>query len=111
MAKSLVLTGISGSRVGMPTVVAGRQNTIGSASGCDIVLHDRQVLPRHAEIRVLLDRWFITPLDAGALVFVNGIPVRGKQRIDEGDLVTVGTVTFKAAIQEMNEVGGATRRW
>jgi pSer/pThr/pTyr-binding forkhead associated (FHA) protein len=111
MAKALVLTGISGSRVGVPTIVSGRLSTIGSAAGCDIQLHDRQILPRHAEIRILLDRWFIVPLDAGALVFVNGIPVRGKQRIDEGDLVTVGTVTFKVAIQEMNEVGGSARRW
>lgn len=110
MAKSLVLTGISGSRVGMQTIVSSRSSTIGSSSGCDVVLHDRQVLPRHAEIRILLERWFIVPLDAGALVFVNGVPARGKQRIDEGDLVTVGTATFKAAIQEMNEVGGA-QRW
>jgi pSer/pThr/pTyr-binding forkhead associated (FHA) protein len=110
VAKSLVLTGISGSRVGQPTIVSGRQSLIGSGSGCDLVLHDRQVLPRHAEIRVLLERWFIVPLDAGALVFVNGLPVRGKQRVDEGDLVTVGTATFKAAIQEVNEVGGAPRR-
>lgn len=110
MAKSLVLTGISGSRVGMPTIVSNRLSTIGSSGGCDVVLHDRQVLPRHAELRILLDRWFIAPLEAGALIFVNGMPVRGKQRIDEGDLVTVGTATFKAAIQDVNEVGGA-RRW
>jgi pSer/pThr/pTyr-binding forkhead associated (FHA) protein len=110
MAKSLVLTGISGSRVGVQTIVSGKQSLFGSGSGCDVVLHDRQVLPKHAEISVMLDRWFITPLDIHALVFVNGVPVRGKQRIDEGDLVTVGTVTFKAGIQEVNEIGGG-RRW
>lgn len=109
MAKSLVLTGISGSRVGLQTIVSGRQSTIGSSSGCDVVLHDRQVLARHAEIRILLDRWFIVPLEAGALVFVNGTPVRGKQRIDEGDLITMGTATFKALLQDINEVGGMRR--
>jgi pSer/pThr/pTyr-binding forkhead associated (FHA) protein len=111
MAKSLVLTGISGSRVGVPIIVSGKLSTIGSAASCDIVLHDRQVLSRHAEFRILLDRWFIAPLEIGALVFINGMPVRGKQRIDEGDLVTVGTATFKAALQEVNEVGGSARRW
>jgi pSer/pThr/pTyr-binding forkhead associated (FHA) protein len=110
MAKSLVLLGISGSRVGQQTVVSARQSTLGSAASCDLVLHDRQVLARHAEIRQSLDRWFITPLDGGALVFVNGATVRGQQRVDDGDLVTVGTATFKAAIQEMREVGGAPRR-
>ncbi|MEI8308547.1 MAG: FHA domain-containing protein [Chloroflexales bacterium] len=111
MAKSLVLTGISGSRAGMPTIVSGKLSMIGSTSGCDILLHDRRVLPRHAEIRVLLDRWFIVPLDAGAMVFVNGTPVNGKQRIDENDLVTVGTATFKVAIQEEREVGATSWRW
>lgn len=110
MSKSLVLTGISGSRVGLQTIITGKQSIIGSGSGCDVVLHDRQVLSRHAEVRILLDRWFIVPIDPGGLVFVNGVPVQGKQRLDEGDLVTVGTVTFKAAIQEVNEVGSA-RRW
>jgi pSer/pThr/pTyr-binding forkhead associated (FHA) protein len=95
----------------MPTIVSGKLSMIGSAAGCDIVLHDRQVFPKHAEIRVMLDRWFIVLLEAGAMVFINGTPVRGKQRIDEGDLVTIGTATFKAAIQEVNEVGSAPRRW
>ncbi|EFO79014.1 forkhead-associated protein [Oscillochloris trichoides DG-6] len=110
MAKSLILTGISGSRVGIQMIVASRQTLIGSANGCDLVLHDRHVLPQHAQIRVVLDHWFISPLDAHAQVFVNGVTVRGQQRIDEGDLVTVGTATFKAEILQVNEVGGG-RRW
>ncbi|NTU81246.1 MAG: FHA domain-containing protein [Chloroflexales bacterium] len=111
MARALTLLGISGSRVGQATVVESRSTIIGTASGCDMVMHDRLILPRHAEIRVALDRWFILPLDPKATLFVNGEPVTGQQRIEPGDLVTVGTATFKAAIGSVAErqVGGVLR--
>lgn len=111
MAKALTLIGISGSRVGQSTVLENRSTVIGATSGCDMVMHDRLILPRHAEVRVALDRWFILPLDPKAQVFVNGEPVTGQQRIEPGDLVTVGTATFKAAIGAVAErqVGSATR--
>lgn len=106
MPKSLLLFGISGSRVGQQTTISIRSSIVGSRSDCDVVLPDRQVLPRHAEIRQSLDRWFILPLEPGALIFINGTPIRSQQRVDEGDLVTIGTATFKAMIAEVNEVGG-----
>ena len=110
MAKALSLIGISGSRVGNATLFTERSTLIGSDAHCDVVMHDRQVLPRHAELRVALDRWFILPLDPKALIFVNGTPVSGQQRIDEGDLVTLGTVTFKAMIGETERAVGSTQR-
>ena len=109
MAKALSLIGISGSRVGNATLFTERSTLIGSDAHCDVVMHDRQVLPRHAELRVALDRWFILPLDPKALIFVNGTPVSGQQRIDEGDLVTLGTVTFKAMIGETERAVGSTQ--
>lgn len=112
MARALTLIGISGSRVGQATVVEARSTVVGSSNSCDLVLHDRLVLPRHAEIRVALDRWFVLPLDPRSTLFVNGEPVTGQQRIEPGDLVTVGTVTFKAAIGTLVERQvGAVARW
>lgn len=110
MAKALSLIGISGSRVGRSTVFSERSTVIGSDARCGVVMHDRQILPRHAEVRVALDRWFVLPLDAKAQIFVNGTPIAGQQRIDEGDLVTFGTATFKAMIGETERaVGGSWR--
>jgi len=111
MSRALTLFGISGSRVGQATVVEARSTIIGAANTCDMVIHDRLVLPRHAEIRVALDRWFILPLDPTATLFVNGEPVTAQQRIEPGDLVTVGTASFKAAIGSVAErqVGGVVR--
>lgn len=110
MAKALLLTGISGSRVGQQTAVIGRSYVIGSGSACDLVLHDRQVVPRHAEIRMSLDRWFIVPLDPSAMIAVNGTRVTSQNRLVEGDLLTIGTVTFKAAIGEVQERSVGDRR-
>lgn len=111
MARALTLIGISGSRVGQSTVLEGRSTVLGAASGCDLLMHDRLIMPRHAELRVTLDRWFIRPLDPRAAVFVNGEPVTGQQRIEPGDLVTVGTATFKVAIGAIAErqLGGMAR--
>lgn len=69
-------------------------------------MRDRMVLPRHAEIRVALERWFILPLDPKATIFVNGESVKGQQRIDEGDLVTIGSATFKATLGETEKAVG-----
>lgn len=112
MPKALNLIGISGSRVGQTTVVTGRSTLLGSAPTCGIVMHDRLILPRHAELQVTLDRWFVMPLDPTAAVFVNGQPVTGKQRLEAGDLLTLGTVTFKMAIGDLQERQvGAAARW
>lgn len=110
MAKALSLIGISGSRVGHSTVFTERSTVIGSDSRCGVVLQDRMILPRHAEVRVALDRWFILPLDPKAAIFVNGEPVTGQQRIDEGDLVTVGSATFKVLIGEAERAVGGGRQ-
>ncbi len=109
--RALTLLGISGSRVGQAAVVEAHSTIVGAAGNCDMVLYDRLVLPHHAEIRVALDRWFILSLDPTATLFVNGQPVTGQQRLEPGDLITVGTVTFKAAIGSVAErqVGGVAR--
>jgi pSer/pThr/pTyr-binding forkhead associated (FHA) protein len=109
MAKALSLIGISGSRVGQSTVFTGRSTTVGSDAGCDLVMNDRQLLPRHAELRVSLERWFILPLDPKAAIFVNGEPVRGQQRIDEGDLLTLGSATFKVTLGDTERAVGDRR--
>lgn len=110
MPKALSLIGISGSRVGQSTVFTDRSTVIGSDAQCGVVMRDRMILPRHAEVRVALERWFILPLDPKAAIFVNGEPVMGQQRIGEGDLVTVGSATFKVTIGEAERAVGASRQ-
>jgi predicted component of type VI protein secretion system len=103
MAKALVLTGINGSKVGQAQLISGRTTVIGSGPVCQFILRDRMVQPRHAEIRQLLDRWFVVPLDPQAQVFVNGAVVKGQGRVNEGDTLTIGTATFKVGVTDVSE--------
>ena len=100
MTKALVLIGISDSQIGVRQVIAGRVTRIGSMAGCDFVVRDRRISPQHAEIRQVLDRWFVAPLDSTAQVFINGQTVRTQARLNAGDTLTIGTATFTVAIDE-----------
>ncbi len=109
MAKSLSLIGISGSRVGQSIVFSARSTILGTDPECGVVLQDRLILPRHAEFRVALERWFVVSLDPRAAIFVNGQPVTGQQRVEHGSLITLGATTFKAVIGELERAVGETR--
>lgn len=109
MAKMLILTAVTGAQLGKRFTVSGRNSVIGSATGCDVVLVDRLIEPRHAEVRTMLESWFIVPLvSGGSGISVNGAIARGQSRIRHGDKVTIGSTTFLIAVEELaeREVGG-----
>lgn len=103
MAKALVLTAVTGVQIGRRHTLANRTNTVGSAAGSDLVLHDRQLDARHAEIRQMLDRWFIVPLTSSGGISVNGMIVRNQARLNPGDKLTLGAVTYEVAYEEIAE--------
>ncbi len=103
MPKALSLTGITGARVGSNQLFSGRTHIVGSAPTCDFVLHDYTVFPRHAEIRQALDRWFVKPLTPGAAVYINDKAITEQGRIREGDIITLGSMTFRASLCEVVE--------
>ncbi len=102
MVKALVLTAITGTQIGRRYTVSERVNTIGSGPQCDVVLNDRHLSSRHAEIRQILDRWFIVPLAPGG-ISLNGLPVRGQSRLNPGDQLTLGGTTYRILYEELEE--------
>jgi pSer/pThr/pTyr-binding forkhead associated (FHA) protein len=105
MAKALVLIAITGAQLGRRHTLSNRVNTVGSSAGSDLVLHDRQIDPRHAEIRQMLDRWFIVPVSpSGGGISVNGLIVRSQARLNPGDKITLGPVTYEVAYEEISEL-------
>ncbi len=108
MTKSLSLIGISGSRVGQSIVFSARSTILGTDPECGVVFQDRLILPRHAEFRAALGRWFVVSLDPRAAIFVNGQPVTGQQRVEHGSLITLGATTFRAVIGELERAVGET---
>lgn len=111
MARVLVLTAVTGSQIGKYYTVAARSTTIGSGGRSDLVLSDRAIEPRHAEIRQVLDRWFIVPLSTGGRgILLNGLPVSGQSRINPGDLLTLGSVMYRVGVTDMLEQEAGTQQ-
>ena len=104
MAKALVLTAITGTQAGKRHSLTARITTIGSATSNDIVLSDRLIEPRHVEIRQVLERWFVVPLTSGSIgVALNGLDVKSQSRLNLGDALTLGTVTYTVGFEEIVE--------
>jgi hypothetical protein len=104
MAKALVLRAITGSNAGQRHTLAARVNTIGSAATNDLVLHDRLIGPRHVEIRQVLERWFVVPLAAGSqAIALNGLSVNSQSRLNAGDALTIGSVTYMLSFEDIVE--------
>lgn len=105
MTKALVLTAITGSQIGKRTTLTARVNTIGSAPSNDVVLQDRQVAPQHAEIRQVLERWFVVPVTRNREgLSLNGIAITGQSRLNVGDTLILGSVTYRVSFEELAEV-------
>lgn len=110
MTKALVLRAITGSQAGTRRLLKSRATTIGSASTNDLVLHDRLIAARHAEIRQTLERWFVVPVGGGeAGLSLNGMPIRSQSRLNEGDVLTLGGTSYIIGFEEVveREVGTA----
>jgi hypothetical protein len=110
MAKALVLRTITGAQAGTRRLLKSRTNTIGSASTNDLVLHDRMISPRHAEIRQTLERWFIVPLTGnGQGLSLNGMPISSQSRLNEGDVLSLGGTSYIIGFEEVVEREVGTR--
>lgn len=103
MTRALVLIGINGSRAGTNMTFTERTTIVGSSPECDLVLSDYQVAPRHAELRQTLGRWFVAALDPRAQTYLNGKRVQNQSRINEGDLLTIGSASFRTTTSEIRE--------
>jgi predicted component of type VI protein secretion system len=104
MAKALVLTAITGTQAGKRLTLTTRVTKIGSAPKNDLVLHDRSIEPNHIEIRQVLERWFVVPLVAGSVgLALNGLDVKAQNRLNLGDALTIGSVTYTVGFEEVAE--------
>lgn len=104
MPKALVLTAMTGLQPGKRITLSARVNTIGSTSSNDVVLHDRLVAPFHAEIRQVLERWFVVPQSPGRQgLALNGMDMKGQQRLNMGDSLQLGSTSYRVSFEEIVE--------
>lgn len=80
----------------------GTVRSIGRDAGCDVVLADRSVSRRHAEVRDAGERWEIRNLGQGGTL-LNGRTIEGDawQALGHGALVAIGPYLLRA------DLGGA----
>jgi pSer/pThr/pTyr-binding forkhead associated (FHA) protein len=104
MRKILILNAVSSSHYGKRHTIEMRSMSLGSATNNDIVVQDRSIAPRHAEFRQILDRWFVLPLAPGeGGISINGMPITGQSRLNHGDRLTIGNVTYQTVLAEVEE--------
>lgn len=74
--------------------LAGEPVTIGRLPDCDVVLEDRNVSRRHAEVRRTPSGFVVVDLDSTNGTKVNGAGVK-ERRLADGDTITIGTTTIR----------------
>jgi len=72
--------------------ISKEMTTIGSTSGNDIVLGDRTVSKRHAEIGVSGGKFYVYDMNSTNGTFVNGQACKGRYYLRDGDEIRIGNV-------------------
>jgi pSer/pThr/pTyr-binding forkhead associated (FHA) protein len=81
--------------------IASQVTRIGRSPGNDTLVSDLGVSKQHAELRRTPDgRYSITDLGSHNGTYVNGTRVSRRQ-LEEGDIVAIGSVTFRLAGSEL----------
>jgi len=93
-----ILIGQSGPVAGQRWVLSKAVATIGRDPGCDIIIPDRQVSRRHAALRRVDGGFEVEDLGSKNGTHVNGTPVAGAQRLQDGDLIQVALVAKLAYV-------------
>ncbi|MFL6414853.1 MAG: FHA domain-containing protein [Bryobacteraceae bacterium] len=68
---------------------------IGRDTGCDLVLEDTRVSNRHCEIALSQASLILYDLDSKNHTYVNGVPIRGRQRLENEDTLLLGETELR----------------
>jgi predicted component of type VI protein secretion system len=96
--RSARLTLVEAAPVDGPTgrsVALAGELTIGRRAACEIALRDDSVSGRHARLRRRSGQWEVEDLGSTNGTFVNGRRVDGPQPLRPGDVIGVGTASWR----------------
>lgn len=93
-----ILIGQSGPVTGQRWILTKPEAVIGRDAGCDIIIPDRQVSRRHATLRRVDDGFELVDLGSKNGTHLNGVPLTGSQRLQDGDLIQVALVAKLAFV-------------
>ena len=89
-----VIEAADGSMVGR-RFAFGQSISIGWGQDNDIVIQDGYVSHNHAVIELLNNLYVIQDLGSVNRTYVNGQEISGRQYLQTGDTISIGTVTFQ----------------
>lgn len=73
----------------------GQSISIGRSEDNDIVIQDGYVSHRHAVVELMNNLYVIHDLGSVNKTYVNGQEISGRQYLQSGDIISIGTVTFQ----------------
>ena len=88
----------TGPAAGQRWAVTKMEMTIGREPECDVVIPDRQVSRVHATLRRVGDGFELEDLNSKNGTHLNGRPVQGRVRLQDGDLIQVALVARLAFV-------------
>ena len=72
---------------------------IGRSKDCDVVLSDPKVSNRHCEMALVNRQVLVYDLDSTNTTRVNGVPIRGRQKLEDGDSIQLGDTELRLHIE------------
>ncbi len=89
-----ILRALQGSNPGQLFPLEVERAVLGRHPDCDIVLESGAVSRHHARILALDGEFFVEDLNSRNGTFVNGRAIEGRQRLDEGDQLSICDLVF-----------------
>jgi serine phosphatase RsbU (regulator of sigma subunit) len=99
-----VLEIISGAGAGRHVVVGAAGASIGRITPADIILADAEVSRSHCRVDIAADGVVLTDLNSTNGTFVNGVAVKGAQRLDTGAVLRIGRNHLRYAWRTRREL-------
>ncbi|MCD4784660.1 MAG: FHA domain-containing protein [Candidatus Eremiobacteraeota bacterium] len=87
---------VVGTFVGTSNQIAlmGKKMTVGRSSRCDIIINDEKIEDRNTTFFIESDLVSVIDLDSVSGTFVNGMRIRGRNKLDHMDQVVIGNSKF-----------------
>ena len=75
--------------------VLDRSMSIGTDTGCDLVFADEAMAPVNSQIAIVNGSVMITDAEQSAPTYIGGMKIFGSNVLRSGDILTIGSTTFK----------------
>ena len=102
-AKRPCLIMIKGDFIGQVYELSNDVTMLGRSDDVDLVVSDISISRRHAMIVKRVDGFYVSDLGSTNGTYVHGDPVVAPRKLDEGDKLTLGMVTFKFSFQDEDD--------